>query len=547
MVDENSLNTVGRLPARAARRFGGREALVFQGHRWTHLGVMAEIDRVAKGLIALGVTPGEHVAVWLTNRPELLFLIYAIAKIGAVLVPLNTRYRSADFGFTIRHSNSATLILMDRSGPIDYLGMARGLLPALDRPPPGGTIGGDSFPDLKRVVMLGSAGAPGAVPWQAMIDLGARITDSALVARDEAVDPNAIFLISYPSGTTGDPKGVMHSHRCVRAIADHVERLGQTAEDIVLGNLPMFHLYALSECVLVSIMAGSKLVLIDSFDSVACVRLIETERITILHGFDTHHRDLMTAQESERRDLSSLRRGTLAVGMASSVPIARRAQRALCPTVSGWGLTETWAFATMSLVTSSEEQRCEASGVAMPGYEILIVDPANGMAQPPETPGEILVRSYMNTPGYYRQPEATARTIDAEGWLHTGDMGLLRADGHLRFLGRYKDILKVGGENVSPAEVEAYLLAHPAVAQVAVVGFPDKRLAEVPIAFVVLGAGAPSITETELIGFCRGNIAGFKVPRHVLFVDTLPMTPTGKVQKFRLRESAIERLTRERM
>ena len=393
MVDNTVLSTIGQLPAAATRRFGEREALVFKGHRWTHRDVMAEIDRAAKGLIALGVAPGEHVAVWLTNCPELLFLIYAIAKIGAVMVPLNTRYRSADFGFTIRHSNSATLILMDRSGPIDYLGMARGLIPALDRPPTGETIGVDSFPELKRVVVLGTTGAPGAVSWQAMIGLGARITDAELAARDEAVDPNAIFLISYTSGTTGEPKGVMHNHRCMRAIADHVERLGQTADDVVLGNLPMVHLYALSECVLVRTMAGSKLVLIDSFEPATCVHLIEAERITILHGFDTHHRDLMTAQETERRDLSSLRRGTLAVGMASSVPIARRAQRVLCPTVSGWGLTETWAFATMSLVTSSEEQRCEASGVAMPGYEILIADPATGTPQPADMPGEILVRS----------------------------------------------------------------------------------------------------------------------------------------------------------
>jgi fatty-acyl-CoA synthase len=484
------------------------------------------------------VAPGEHVSVWLTNRPELLFLIYAVAKIGAVLVPLNTRYRSADFGFTIRHSNSATLILMDRSGPVDFLGMVRGLIPTLDRAV-AGPLEAEGFPDLKRVIVLGAANAAGAIPWPTMTEQGARITDEELTARDAAVDPTALFLIAYTSGTTGDPKGVTHTHVCLRAIADHVERLGQTADDVVIAYLPIFHLYALSDCVLVSTMAGSTLVLIDSFDPAACVGLIEAERVTMLHGFDTHHRDLMVAQESERRDLSSLRRGTLAVGMASSVPIARRAQRELCPTVSGWGLTETWAFATMSYFTSSAEQRCEASGIAMPGYELRIVDPASGATLPPDTPGEILVRSYMNTPGYYRQPEATAQTIDAEGWLHTGDMGVLRVDGHLRFLGRYKDILKVGGENVSPAEVEAFVLSHPAVAQVAVVGYPDERLAEVPVAFVVRRANSAATTEADLIGHCRGRIAGFKVPRHVLFVDALPMTPTGKVQKFRLREMAL--------
>ena len=524
----------------AARRFGAREALVFEGRRWSHASFAAEVDRVARGLMALGVAPGEHVATWLTNRPEHLFLIYAIARIGGVVVPLNTRYRSHDAGFTIRHSNSSTLVLLERSGPVNYLAMAREILPALDNS--GAEFAG--FPDLKRVIVLGGGVPSGAIAWQTMLERADRVAEHELEARAASVNPESIFLIAYTSGTTGDPKGVTHSHRCLHTLSDHANRLGLTEADTVMTYLPVFHLYGLSDCVLISTLTGARQVLVDAFDPDECLRLIEAEHATIVHGFDTFYRDLMLAQERHSRDLSSLRLGTLAVGMESSVPIARAAQRALCPTVSGWGLTESWAFATMSFPGSSEEQRCEASGYPMAGYEIRVVDPTTGQDQPAGTPGEILVRGYMITPGYYRQPDATRDVIDEAGWLHTGDMGVLRADGHLRFLGRYKDVLKVGGENVSPAEIEAFFMGHPAVAQVAVVGIPDARLGEVAVAFVVPKAGSQRVSESELIAHCKGRIASFKIPRDVHLVEALPMTPTGKVQKFRLREEARARLNR---
>ncbi|MBM3482052.1 MAG: AMP-binding protein [Alphaproteobacteria bacterium] len=542
MQDWFPKGTVGDLPASAARRFGEREALVFEGRRWSHAAFSAEVDRVARGLMALGVAPGEHVATWLTNRPEHLFLIYAIARIGGVVVPLNTRYRSHDAGFTIRHSNSATLVLLERSGPVNYLAMARELLPELDHD----TSTFAAFSDLKRVIVLGAGVPPGAIAWSELLEKAGYVTHGDLETRAAAVDPDGVFLIAYTSGTTGDPKGVMHTHRCLRTLTDHANRLGLTEADTVMTYLPVFHLYGLSDCVLVSALAGARQVLVDAFDPDECLRLAEAERATILHGFDTFYRDLMLAQERHPRDISSLRLGTLAVGMESSLPIAEAAQRTLCPTVSGWGLTESWAFATMSFPGSSEEQRCAASGYPMAGYEIRIVDPATGGDQLTGVPGEILVRGYMITPGYYRQPEATRAVIDEAGWLHTGDMGVLRADGHLRFLGRYKDVLKVGGENVSPAEIEAFLMGHAAVAQVAVIGIPDERLGEVAVAFVVPKASVPQANENELIAHCKGRIASFKLPRHVFYVEALPMTPTGKVQKFRLREDARARLDKVR-
>ena len=531
---------IGDLPAATARLHGQREAVVFGEQRWTYAQFAAEVELTAKALLALGVAPGEKVALWMVNRPEWLFLMYAIPMIGAVLVPLNTRYRSADMAYTLQQSNSVTLITHARSGPVDYLDILRGAMPDLPRQKPR-NLALAEFPDLKRIVLIDREDAPGTLGWQAVLREGGGVAAAALAKRAAAVDPDALCLIAYTSGTTGHPKGVMHNHAVVRAGIDRNNRLGLTFDDVTMTYLPLFHLYGFSEAALHVLLSGGKLVLMETFDPAECVRLVEHERANVLHGFDTHFRDIMAAQETARRDLSSLRLGTFPSGMASSTPIAYRAQKELCPTVSGWGMTESWAFATCSFTNSTEEQRVEASGFAMPGYEFRIVDPETGRDLPPGEQGELLCRGYTVTQGYYNKPKETAEAIDADGWLRTGDTCAQRADGHIRFIGRFKDILKVGGENVSSAEVEAFIMALPAVAEVAVVSYPDPRLVQVPVAFVRLRPNH-RLAANEVIEHCRGKIASFKVPRHALFIDELPMTASGKVQKHKLRDLALERL-----
>jgi fatty-acyl-CoA synthase len=269
------------------------------------------------------------------------------------------------------------------------------------------------------------------------------------------------------------------------------------------------------------------------------------ERATILHGFDTHFKDLMEAQARAPRDLFPIRTGICAAGMSSSTAIARGARRAFGPLVSGYGMSEFGVGVSLGALDSTEEQCVEASGYPAPGYEVKIIDPETGAEQSAGVAGEILVRSYMLMQGYYRKPEETADVIDADGWMHTGDMGLIRDDGHLRFVGRYKDMLKIGGENVDPMEVEAFLMGHPAIHLAAVVAYPDPRLSEVAVAFLRLEPGH-SLTEAEVISHCRGKIASFKVPRRVIFVDDFPMTSSGKIQKVKLREEALRRLPAER-
>ena len=529
--------TLGALLDDAANRFGDREALVFEGKRWTFAAWKVETDRVAKGLIALGVKPGDRVAVWMTNRPEWLFVMFAIAKVGGCIVPLNTRYRTDDVSYTVRQSRSSMLLSLDRSGPVDYRGMLADAMPDLAE----GTEDAlklAAFPELRRIVFLGSAKLPNTSTWEAMLHSGDAISDLELQARADQVNPDGLMVIAYTSGTTGQPKGVMHSHIPIRNTHERGQLFGMTFDDVHLNYLPLFHLYAFSEITVMSVLTGAKQVLMDVFDADRALDLAAEERATVLHGFEAHWLELLAAQEKHPREVK-LRFGTLPSGVDTTIPVAQRAQEVFGPTMSGYGLSEGWAFITCSNPGHSYEQRVNASGYPMNDYEFRIIDPETRQDLPNGISGEILTRGYAVMKGYWDKPEATADAIDEAGWLHTGDMGLLRDDGHLVFQGRYKDMLKVGGENVSPAEVEAYFRGMTEVLDAAVVAYPDKRLAEVPVAFV-LRAGDKPVPGDELIARCKGRIASFKIPRHVIEVDEFPMTPSGKIRKVELREKALK-------
>ena len=531
--------TLGSLPAEAARKHGDREALWFDGNRTGFSHLAAEVDRAAQGLLALGIRPGEKVALWLNNRPEWMHLMFAVFRIGAVLVPVNTRLRPSELAYLLKQSNSATLIAADRSGPVDYLAMIHELLPGLKEADPR-ALALAEFPDLRRVVLLAESPSAGTCHWPALLTEGGGISPEALRSRAEGVHPDDTALIMYTSGTTGFPKGVMHGHAMVRNVTDRINRMAITHEDVILMYLPLFHIFGF-EGPMVSILSGARQVLTVTFDPEQALDLIERERVTLLYGFDVHLQDLLAAQEARPRDVSSLRTGMMPAGMHNTTAIARKTQQAFCPTLSCYGMSEFGVGVGLSFLTSTEEQRCEASGYPAPGYEVRIVDPETGQDQPVGVPGEMWVRGYMMMQGYYEKPEETANALDADGWLHSGDLGLIRPDGHLRFIGRYKDMLKVGGENVDPMEVEAFLLKHPGVNQAAVVGYPDQRLSEVAVAFVQPAGGA-SLDPAEVIAHCKGKMAGFKVPRHVILVEEFPMTASGKVQKAKLRELALQQI-----
>ncbi len=532
--------TVGELINQAAERFGPREALLYEGRRWSFAEFRDEIDRVARALINLGVQPGDKVSLWMSNRAEWLFLFGAIAKIGAVLVPINTRFRTGDMEYLVNHSDSAALVLMARSGPVDYLAMLREVAPEIDHGNPA-ALHPAAFPSLRNVIVVGEERPAGAIGWDALLAGAGEAPAAELAQREAAVSPDDTFLLMYTSGTTGFPKGVMHCHNPIRTVIDAANRMGMSSRDVILMYLPLFHCFGLYEGPLMSWVTGARVVLTTMFDAGETLGLLESERATVMNGFDAHFYDLCHHPDAAKTDRSSLRTILLAVGMPSSEPVARLTQEKFCSTLSAWGMTEVGVGATRTFLDAPADDRCAESGHPLPGYEFKVIDPGTGDTLPPSTMGELCVRGYALMQGYYKRPEATAAAIDGDGWFHTGDVCTIRDDGSVRFLGRYKDQLKVGGENVDPTEVEAFLLTHPAVSKVQVIGVPDARLAEVACACVVVEPGQV-ITDADLSDFCRGKMASFKIPRHLIIVDDYPMTSSGKVQKYLLRQMAAERL-----
>ncbi|MEM7467487.1 MAG: AMP-binding protein [Pseudomonadota bacterium] len=540
MSDWYTKKTFGSLANTMAERFGDREALVFNDERYTFSDVQAEINRTAKGLIAAGIQPGDHVALWLMNCSTWIFTMFALAKVGAVQVPVNTRFRTHDLAYLLKQSDAKYLITHDVSGPIDYFAMTSEVL---DLPSTGYDITDVEYPEMKQVFILGETTPEGTRNWRDVLADADNIEDTELSARENAVDPDHPVFIMYTSGTTGFPKGVMHNHVMLRLIEERAFRLSVNENDTILNYLPLFHLFSYSEGALMSMLTGARQILTESFIADECVALIEAEKCTVMHGFETHLKDMMEAFERNPADISSLRTGLFACGMKSSIPTCTRAAEVLAPMISvtGYGMSEMGAGTLVGSLSDSVEQRAATSGYIVPGYECRIVDPETGKDQPVNEPGEMIFKGYGMMMGYYKKPKETADSYDANGWFHTGDTGLRREDGYIQFLGRYKDMLKVGGENVDPMEVEGLLLQSEGVQQVAVVGYPDERLTEVPVAYVQKKEHS-TIVEDDVINYCKGKVASFKMPRHILFIDEFPMTASGKIRKVELREDAIKRL-----
>jgi fatty-acyl-CoA synthase len=538
---------IGDLPALAAQRWGARHAFTFEDKSWSYQEVEQEVDQLARALQVLGVKPGDRVALWLTNSASLECLLFAVIKIGAVAVPLNTRYRTQDLAYTLKNSGSVLLISAGKSGPVNFDAI---LLEALGQISidAQGLLRSEAVPSLKRVVMMGDSEIPGALQWECFRDLGERHDNDAQAQRDQsrqkprakqvrpaiAPKPTDTALIVYTSGTTGNPKGVLLSHNGMRLCFDRAEAMQLQASDIQLTYLPLFHVYAISYSMIMSFMCGGAQVIMSGFQVDQALELIAKHRVTVVHGFDAHFNDFMLALAKKPSDISSLRFGTLTVGADSTIELAQAAQSKVCPTLSGYGVTELWGGVTLTPQDANLEQRCAASGSPLPGVELRVINPDTQQPVATGEVGEIQVRSYSRMIGYHNQPEATEQVFDKDGWYKSGDAGILRADGHVRFVVRLKDMLKVGGENVSPAEIEGLIATLPGVEYVAVVGQPDARLSEVPVAFIVSAASGPKQAQ-QVIAHCKGKIASFKIPVECYFVDALPMTPTGKIQKELLR------------
>jgi acyl-CoA synthetase (AMP-forming)/AMP-acid ligase II len=517
--------TIPRLVRSSAERFGPTNAIVDGETALTYQGLAGSVRRASRALLALEVAPGDRVAIWAPNCWEWIVAALAIHSVGATLVPINTRFKGPEAAYVLAKSRARALFTVTDFLAIDYVAALRGP--------------GISLPELRSIVVLRGKAPEGTLAFEAFLAGEGRISAETAEARAAAVRPEDVSDLIFTSGTTGNPKGVISTHaQSLRAYRDWSDTVGLRAGDRYLVVLPFFHTFGYKAGWLASLMMGATVFPEAVFEVGVVLSRVERDRITVLPGPPALYQSILARPDLPARDLSSLR---LAVTGAAVVPVEliHRMRRELSfqTIITGYGLTESTGVATMCRVGDDPETIATTSGRAIPGVAVRVVDD-DGRELPRGEPGEVVISGHTVMKGYWDDAAETAAAIDAGGWLHTGDIGVMDERGYLRITDRKKDMFIVGGFKAYPAEIENALLRHDAIAQVAVVGIPDERLGEVGMAFVVPRAGA-RLTADQLIAWSRDQMANFKVPRRVELVDALPMNATGKVLKFKLRERAL--------
>jgi len=520
---------VGELLTRLAAALPDHEALVYDTTpRYTFAALEREARVIARGLIALGIEQGERVVVWATNVPEWVVLQFALAKAGAILVTANTSLRARDIDYLLRQSEAATLVSIRGFKEVDYIGELDAI---------GATSG--RLPGLTRLLFIGRDTPPGFTSYEELRRLADSVPDAALDERARRIGVDDVINMQYTSGTTGFPKGVMLSSRNIVNNGEALGRvLGYTPSDRLCLCVPLFHCFGCVIGVLGAFTHGACLCPIEAFDPKRVLETIHRERCTALYGVPTMFIAELECADFKRYDLTSLRTGVMA-GALCPEPLMRRvmAEMHLPEITIAYGMTESSPGITMTPRDSSIAQRCQTVGPVLPELEVKIVDPATGAGRAPGERGELCCRGYNVMKGYYNNPDATRAAIDADGWLHTGDEASMDPDGCFRITGRIKDIIIRGGENIAPKEIEDRLREHAAVADAYVYGMPDEFFGEAVAAAVRLKPDAGEVQPEDLMAWCAATQAKFKVPRYVRFVTEFPMTASGKVQKYKLREA----------
>jgi fatty-acyl-CoA synthase len=539
--------TVGGLLDDMARRFPENDALVHpeRGLRYSYRAFNEVCRRVAKGLIALGVKKGDNVAIWAYNVPEWVMLQFATAKIGAVLVTVNTAYKSAEVEYILNQSDSTTLFMVKSFKDSDYVQIVSEVAPEIRATEPG-KLACPKLPFLKNVVFIGDEAPAGMFGFESMVEAGKGVADEELNAIEATLDCHDVINMQYTSGTTGFPKGVMLTHfNLVNNGFNIGECMKFTERDRLCITVPFFHCFGCVLGVMVCVTHGSTMVPVEIFDPLKVLQTVEEEKCTALHGVPTMFIAELEHPEFSRFDLSSLRTGIMA-GSVCPIEVMKRAVKDMNLTeiTSVYGQTEASPGITQTRTEDPVELRVATVGRALPGAEVKIVDIETGATLPPGKQGELCGRGYMVMKGYYKMPEETAKVIDADGWLHTGDLAIMDENGYCKITGRIKQMIIRGGENIYPREIEEFLYTHPRISDVQVYGVPDRKYGEQVMVAIILKKGM-EMTEEEVREFCKGKIANYKIPKYVKFVDGYPMTASGKIQKFKLREMAIKELQLE--
>jgi fatty-acyl-CoA synthase len=536
---------VGQALDRSTERFPDGLALVMRhtGERFTWRQLHREVEKLSRGLMGLGVEKGQRVGMWATNCTEWVLAQFATAKIGAILVNLNPRYRAHELEYALRQSECETLLLISGFRDCDYVETLFSVAPEGRNSLPR-HFSSERLPHLKNVVFCGESAPPAMLSWKQLLALGDQVSTEQLRAREATLSPHDAINIQYTSGTTGFPKGATLTHYSVvnngLLIGDCMKL---TEHDRVCIPVPFYHCFGMvlgnMNCV---VHASTMVIPADFFDPLETLRTVEAERCTALYGVPTMFIAEFEQPQFSSFDLTSLRTGIMA-GSSCPIELMRRVTEVMhCSELTiAYGLTEASPVITQTRTDDSLERRVTSVGQVLPHTELKIVDVASGKMVPRGAVGELCTRGYLVMQGYYNNPKATAETIDADGWLRTGDLATMDEDGYVRITGRIKEMIIRGGENIYPREIEEFLHTCPAIADVQVVGVPDVKFGEQVMAWIILRKGY-ELTPEAVRDFCKGEIASFKIPRLVKFVDSFPITISGKVQKFRMREMHIEEL-----
>lgn len=534
--------TLGQMLDEAIAQYPDNEAVVYvdRNFRLTYREFGKLVDDVAKGLMALGVQKGEKVAIWASNVPYWVVFQFATAKIGAILLTVNTFYKSAELEYLLKQSEAENLVLIDSFRDTDYVQIVYDLVPEL-KTQQRGYLQSERFPDLKRVIFMGPEKHRGMYSIPEVVSLARMVSEEEYLARQASLSPHDVVNMQYTSGTTGFPKGVMLTHYNIGNNGFWIgENQRFTSKDRICLPVPLFHCFGCVLGVLAAVSHGATLVILESFNPLMVLSSVEEERCTALYGVPTMFIAVLEHRSFDRYDLSSLRTGIMA-GAPCPVPVMEKVidkmhmrEITIC-----YGLTEASPVMTQTRVDDSIEHRTQTVGRAMPEIEVTIRDPETNQPVPFGVQGEVCCRGYNVMKGYYNNPDATAAAIDVEGWLHSGDLGTMDEQGYVRITGRLKDMIIRGGENIYPREIEEFLYRMEGIKDVQVVGVPSRKYGEEVGAFIILKEGFDYAPE-DIKDFCRGKIARYKIPKYIAFLDEYPMTASGKIQKYKLRELAAQ-------
>lgn len=527
--------TFGAALTASAHKYPDRIAVVDGDQRITFRELDHQVTVLAHGLREQGIGRGDQVAVWMTNCAWWVVTWLACTRVGAVVVPINTRYKAEEVAYILKQSDARAWILMDRFWDIDFLGMARQIVPQIDQARDG-KISSPAFPELRSVMLWKGIQAPGLINLEDVSQRGRSVMDTgATLPEAVATDP---VIIVYTSGTTGHPKGAMHNHIVLRNVANVARVMHVEPGDVVLGHMPFYHVAGAFTELGLSILIGCTLVPLPHWIVDEALDVIEREKVNIFGGIPTHFVDCIDAVRRRPRDTSSLKSAWIGgAPVTPDVALAARDELKLKALQAVYGMTETTASTTFSEFDAPLDVLCDNKGKPIGEFEVKVCNPDNGAALPVGEVGEVWVRGHLVMMGYYQNPKATQEVMTPDGWFRTGDLGVYDEQGYLKITGRLKDMLIVGGSNAYPAEIERMLQSHEKIKQAVVVGKPDRRLGEVAMAFVQLHDGQ-SMEPAELIQYCKERMADYKVPRQVSFVQDFPKTSTGKIQRFVLSELA---------